>query len=155
MMYALLMDETNKALIKENKGITIPETKIRVPSLLWMDDLVLIEINEPKSQELLDITNDISLRYHIEYGEPKSNFIVSGRRKSAPTIKLGNINLKETDTYKYLGEMINKNLNLTNQIKQIEGKVEGAYQTILAIAGDRDVSLYYKTQCDMQCTFVL
>ena len=42
-----------------------------------------------------------------------------------------------TTTYKYLGEMINDKTNLKDQIAQLERKLEAAYQTILAIAGDR------------------
>ena len=42
-----------------------------------------------------------------------------------------------TTTYKYLGEMINDKTNLKDQIAQLEKKLEAAYQTILAIAGDR------------------
>ena len=40
-------------------------------------------------------------------------------------------------TYKYLGEMINEKTNLKDQKVQIERKLEAAYQTLLAIAGDR------------------
>ena len=42
-----------------------------------------------------------------------------------------------TTTYKYIGEMINDKTNLKDQIAQLERKLEAAYQTILAIAGDR------------------
>ena len=33
--------------------------------------------------------------------------------------------------------MVNEKLNLKDQLKQIEGKVEAAYQAMLVIAGDR------------------
>ena len=42
-MYALMMDETSKALNETNLGVKIPNTNCRVPCLLWMDDVVLAE----------------------------------------------------------------------------------------------------------------
>lgn len=54
-----------------------------------------------------------------------------------PTFTIGKMNLKYTDSYKYLGETINSKNNLDDQIKDIKGKTEGAYQTILTVAQDR------------------
>ena len=44
--------------------------------------------------------------------------------------------VEPNEKYKYLGEMVNEKLNLKDQLKQIEGKVEAAYQARLVIAGD-------------------
>ena len=46
--------------------------------------------------------------------------------------------IEETDLYTYLGEVNNKAMNLKDQIKNIEGKVEAAYQTIVAVTEDQD-----------------
>ena len=40
-LYALLMDEINKDMEGSDLGIKFPETNIRIPGLLWMDDVVL------------------------------------------------------------------------------------------------------------------
>ena len=61
----------------------------------------------------------------------------SGNTKERPQFTLGQITLDLTTTCKYLGEMINDKTNLKDQIGQLERKLEAAYQTILAIAGDR------------------
>ena len=42
--------------------------------------------------------------------------------------------LKHTDTYKYLGEVKNTKNNLEDHIKEIRGKAEAAYQTLLTVA---------------------
>ena len=44
--------------------------------------------------------------------------------------------MKKQEKYVYLGEANNKLMNLKDQLKSIEGKVEAAYQTIVAIAED-------------------
>ena len=53
-------------------------------------------------------------------------------------LKLGNIALKKTDKYIYLGEMMNNKGNMEDHIHMIEGKVEAAYQIILHIAKDNN-----------------
>ena len=55
-------------------------------------------------------------------------------------LKLGDMEIEETDKYKYLvlGEIINNKGNLEDHKKMLEGKVEAAYQTILHIAKDKN-----------------
>ena len=60
-------------------------------------------------------------------------------------ICLKQMTLDLTTTYKYLGVMINDKTNLKDQIAQLEIKLEAAYQTILAIAGDRQ---FWNTQME-------
>ena len=137
-MYALLMDETSKALAESELGIEIPNTKTKIPCLLWMDDVVLAETTPKRSQQLLDITNDTSLKYHVEYGMPKTNYLRIGGKKDPVEMKLGQNTLKETEKYTYLGEINNNKMNLKDQIQAIGRKVEAAYQTIIAVTGDRE-----------------
>ena len=60
-LYALMMDEINKDIIAETDlGIKIPESDIKIPCLLWMDDVVLAETTEKSSQLLLDSTDHTS-----------------------------------------------------------------------------------------------
>ena len=59
-------------------------------------------------------------------------------RKLETHLKLGNIDIEETDKYKYLGEVMNNKGNMEDHIHMIEGKVEAAYQTVLHIAKDNN-----------------
>ena len=52
--------------------------------------------------------------------------------------KLGNMVLDQTESYKYLGEIINTKNNLENQIKEIRAKTEAAFQTILILAENEE-----------------
>lgn len=54
------------------------------------------------------------------------------------TLKLGNRTIEETDKYRYIGEINNKRMNTSDQIKAIESKLEVAYQTLIAITEDRE-----------------
>ena len=80
-MYALMMDETNKALLETDLGIKIPNSESKIPCLLWMDDVVLAETKEDLAQKQLDITQHVSQKYHVEYGMAKTKYLRIGKSK--------------------------------------------------------------------------
>jgi hypothetical protein len=85
---------------------------------------------------MLDITYEIASRYRIVFGKEKSKVMKIGSNKQTH-LKLGSMDIEETDKYKYLGEMMNNKGNLEDHIQMLEGKVEAAYQTLLHIAKDK------------------
>ena len=80
---------------------------------------------------MLNITNEVANRYHIEFGSAKSKIIKIGNKTTKPDIYLGEKKLEYTDNYTYLGEMINHKRNAEDHITQLKRKTEAAYQTIL------------------------
>ena len=81
-LYALMMDEINKDIMKETElGINIPGTEIKIPCLLWMDDVVLAETSVQKSQDLLNSTDRTSKKYHVEFGMAKTKYLRTGKQK--------------------------------------------------------------------------
>jgi len=65
-------------------------------------------------------------------------------RGIAPPFILGEMNLDKTNTYKYLGMIINEKGNMEDHIKVIKGKMEASLQTILNIAGYNDFNKIQK-----------
>ena len=92
-----------------------------------MDDVLLISSEPKELQLMLEITNAIARKYHIEFGEEKSNVMNIGRSKNNPEFTLADMNLKYTVKYKYLGYIQNNKKNLEDHIKALKGKVENAY----------------------------
>ena len=138
VQYALLIDEINKEIEKCGLGDTSQGiAEIIAYCLLWMDDVALIATEPNNLQKMLDTTNEIANRYHVEFGEPKSKILKIGKDKITPEFKLGQTTLKYTEKYKYLGEIFNKKGNLSDHIAEIQNKAEAAYQTILTIAGNK------------------
>ena len=136
LRYALLMDEINKEIQEIDLGIEIPDTPTKMACLLWMDDVLLLKTKPKEKQKLLDITEKVAEKYHIKFGKEKSQSMTIGKTNEQPKFTLGQMQVVATEKYKYLGEMVNEKLNLKDQVKQIEGKVEAAYQAMLVIAGD-------------------
>ena len=137
LQYALLMDEINKEIQKIDLGIEISDTPTKMACLLWMVIVLLLETKPTEKQKLLDITENVAEKYHIKFGKEKSQSLTIGKINKQPKFTLGQMQVEPTEKYKYLGEMVNEKLNLKDQLKQIEGKVEAAYQAMLVIAGDR------------------
>ena len=135
--YALLMDEINKEITEEDLGIYLPSIEETIGCLLWMDDVILATLEPEKMQRMMDITDAVSGKYHIEFGAPKSNAMKIGGGKDRPIFKLGDMILEYCKKYKYLGLVQNDKNNMKDHIASMKGKVEGAYQTIMAIAGNR------------------
>ena len=69
--YSNLIDEIAKN-IKNNKGKILVGDTETTGCLLWMDDVALIHNNERVLQDLLDSTDEIAKRYHIKFGQEKS-----------------------------------------------------------------------------------
>ena len=87
IQYALLMDDINKEIIKEDVGTKIDCTKEPIGCLLWMDDVALIS-NDPKDlQKMLNITNAVANRYHIEFGSAKSKILKNNQTRHIPRQK--------------------------------------------------------------------
>ncbi len=136
IQYATMIDEIAKELQAQNMGIEVPGIG-KLGCLLWMDDVALIHNSPKELQKMLNITNDIAQRYHIEFGAAKCKVVRIGGGK--PTkIKLGDSILEETDKYKYLGEVINKKGNSQDHIQAIKGKTNAAYSNIATITGNKE-----------------
>ena len=81
-----------------------------------MDDVLLMAENEKDLQTLLNITVNTANKYHIVFGEEKSKIMIMNSKKELKnTMKLGNMTLKTTENYKYLGEIINHKKSMKNQ----------------------------------------
>ena len=135
MLYALVMDEIAKEIQKAKLGVEIPNSEKPIGCLLWMDDVVLMHENPIKLQEMLDITDKIAKKYHLTFGEEKSKLMTIGTATNH-ILNVGKMKLEQTNTYKYLGEIITDNKNLDKHINDAKRKAEAAYHTILTIAAD-------------------
>ena len=136
--YANLIDEIAKELEQKHEGYQEIWDYTTLGCLLWMDDVVLIHHEKEEIQKMLDTTNDIAKRFHIQFGKEKSQLLTIGNTAPPPDLKLGNDILDKTDTYRYLGMTINSSGNLESHLNKIKGKTEAAIQTIFNLAGNEE-----------------
>ena len=86
---------------------------------------------------MLDVTNHVALKYHIQLGAAKCKVIRKGKGKKS-NLKLNRKVLEEVPTYKYLGVTINSKGNLSDHIKEVESKIRGATSKIIAETGNKE-----------------
>ena len=137
-LYGILMDEISKALSKEKHGIELIKNQLRIGSLLWVDDVAVVE-EEGKLQPPLNTTDKVSNKYHIEFGKPKSNSMTIKNNKKKPINKeyqIGQMTLDKKQKYKYLGYLQNEKNNNDDQFTAIQGRTESAYQKMMALTGN-------------------
>ena len=131
------MDKILKELINSNIQPIKTGNEETMGCFLWMDDVVLINTNRNTLQEMLHITYKVASRYRIKFGSQKSKVLTIGK-PDTKTLTIGNTELEETETYKYLGMTLNNKGTLQNHIEDIKGKVHIATQTILNVAAYQD-----------------
>ena len=134
--YATLIDEIAKQLKQRRLGYET-QTNITLDSLLWTDDVWLIHHNPDKLQEILNITNHVANKYHLQFGVVKCKVIKIGKGKKSSLTLNGEI-LEEVRTYKYLEETIHNKGNLADHISEIERKLKGAIASIMAETGNKE-----------------
>ena len=115
--YAHIIDEIAKEINTENIGTTTIGNTVIEGCLLWMDDMALIHKNKHEPQKMLDITDEVSKRYHIKFGKEKSQTITIWKNQEHK-LKLGNMIMDNTETYKYLGITINNKGTMEDHIKK-------------------------------------
>ena len=134
--YGTLLDEIAKELRQRNLGY-VTQANITLDSLLWMNDVCVIHHDLEKLQEILNVTNHVANKYHIQFGASKCKVIKRGKGKKS-SLKLNREELEEVPAYKYLGEILNNTGNLSDHIAVIERKMKGATVSIISVTDNKE-----------------
>ena len=135
--YATLIDEIAKEMKKNTIGLKTKQGT-QLNTLLWMDDVCLIHHDLTTwLQQMLDITNHVAKKYHIEFGAAKCKVVKIGPGPKSK-ITLNNTTLEEVLKYKYLGKIYNSKGNIEEHLKETENKITAALQKILSETGDKE-----------------
>ena len=125
LLFNLYVDVISKELNKTHIGCTIG--KIIVNHLYYADDLILFCPSHKGLQQLLNICNEIGLKLDIKFNETKTECIVFKTVKEEKitynTFSLNGVSLAFCKKYKYLGHIVDENLNddmdITRQMRSI------------------------------------
>ena len=102
-----------------------------------MDVVCLIHHDQEKLQEILNVTNYVAHKYHIEFGAAKCKVVKIGKGTKSE-IKLNNQILEEVTSYKYLGELINNKGNLENHLTATQSKIRAITAQIIAETSNKE-----------------
>ena len=123
---------------------------------MYADDMVLISDNEIELQEMLNPLNEWCSKWHVKMNKDKSkivHFRKSKKKKTLYQFKLGKECIDIVSCYKYLGILLDENLNFkdcANLLSSSAGRALGS--VISKCKSNNDVG--YKTFCKMYETGV-
>ena len=146
---ALHTDGVNRLFKNTEAGVTYGNAKIN--QLLFQDDILKIEDDPLKLNNSNIIYTWFSKINRMVYHEDKSMYMTTSKEK--PIVKLAGNNLKETEKYKYLADIITPSCRLDETIKQRKNQVLGLtteLATIISLIDETGLHIttakkYYET----------
>ena len=133
-MFAKMMDLLSEDLEELNLGLEIDED-LRIAILLWIDDVITCTEGTKNQYEILRAIDEFAKKHRIKWGQDKCNVMLVGKHdKQTHEWKIGEMTIKETDRYKYLGDIVCSNGKNTENLNAKKVKVQAATVTINTIA---------------------
>ena len=138
VLFALYLNDLNTHIKKYSQGVLIND--FQVHSLLYADDLVLIAKDKKDLQTQFNALEKFSksLKMKVNMNKTKIMIIRKNRLKTRSqsnnkTIwKIGDKEIKECDSYKYLGVTIKSNGSFSEHIDKIKEKSHKAYLSLIS-----------------------
>ena len=95
VLFYIYIHQFTKLLNDHKLGVNV--CNVRVGSLFWADDIVLIVDNEHDLQKMLDLAVDFAINWKLSFNHTKSNVLIIGKRINKDYLwHLGNIVLKKS-----------------------------------------------------------
>ena len=117
-MFSKTMDVLAEECIEEKAGVKLSPDLI-IPVLLWVDDVLSCAEGVEEQHKMLKRIDDFATKHRIKWGASKCNVMRIGNHPKHPEIPwtLGDMPIKETKTYKYLGDVLCNNGKNNENIK--------------------------------------
>ena len=133
-MFAKMMDTLAEDLEPTGEGFKV-NNEFTIAVLLWVDDVVSCVEGVENQEKILQRIADFAIKHKLKWGANKCEVMRVGKHKDAKKEwKLGEIMIKETDSYKYLGDLIPSDGKNSSNLDQRKSKVTAATTTINSIA---------------------
>ena len=114
---ANFIDKGLREIKDDSMGISLGQ--IKIPYLLYQDDILLISVNETTMNSMLKIARDFQDKNSLRYNSDKSQYICTKfnrTKQDEVKVNLNNLPIKQTAKYKYLGNIVNEKFNLHDTI---------------------------------------
>ena len=108
-LFSLYTEELAARLRRMNVGVSVGNEKICV--LLYADDVVVMSESANELQSLLDAVDGYGRDFGVRFSSEKSKVMIVNRSEdeSDAVWRLGEIELEQTEEYKYLGIWMSSN----------------------------------------------
>ena len=136
VLFALYLNDLNRHIRASSQGVMVDD--IPVHSLLYADDLVLIARDRKDLQSQLNALDKFSKSLKMDVNMDKTRVMIIQKQKSRAkstknkTWKIGDKEVNECVSYKYLGVMLKSNGSFSEHIVRMKEKAHKAYFSLIA-----------------------
>ena len=134
-LFSKMMDTIMSELETTNLGFRL-SNELKIPTLLWVDDVVTFVESADDQNEVLDKIDLFAKNHKLRWGGDKCQVLRIGKSNAGDEHcwKIGDMPISETDTYKYLGDVITSDGRNKKNIESRKNKLNATTITISAIA---------------------
>ena len=134
-MFSKLMDMLQEEIEPTGEGFRLQHDLI-IPYLLWVDDVVSCVEGKMNQENMLKRVNEFGVKHKLKWGANKCNILKVGKHndENKDKWKLGDEEIKETDKYKYLGDIITSDGKNEKNIEVRKNKIIASVVSINTIA---------------------
>ncbi|KAG1705108.1 Proto-oncogene tyrosine-protein kinase receptor Ret [Nymphon striatum] len=117
---------------------------VNINNLRYADDTVLIATSEEELQVLLDRVVEASAERGLTINDDKTKCISKTPQKPKCHIKVGNIKIKETESFSYLGSLVTSDGKCKKEVRKRIGISKDNFQKLRPIFTNRNISMQLK-----------
>ena len=133
-MFAKTMDTLSEEILPTNEGYVF-NAELTIPVLLWVDDVLSCVDHSSNQVKMLKTVANFAVKHKLKWGASKCNVMRVGKHENDNIQwKLGEQTIEETDSYKYLGDLITNDGKNIRNLDLRKNKIAAATTTINAIA---------------------
>ena len=121
------------------EGAMTGTENFRVSHLMFADDLTLLSNCDRDLQKMLDKLRGYAERKHLIINVSKSEVVHFNSRGEQPKLKVGSAVLQCKDSFKYLGMMFYKTLNMERSSEYVNGAIMAASGRIHQFVGEYEL----------------
>ena len=134
-MFSKLMDTLAEDIEPTGEGFQMDST-LTVACLLWVDDVISCVEGCKNQENMLNRIADFAIKHKLRWGAEKCKVMRVGRHKNEKQKwNLGTLEIEETDSYKYLGDLVTNDGKNMKNLESRKNKTFAATSGINSIAG--------------------
>ena len=129
--FSNLLNDINRALVQEGLGVCYGD--ITIPSLIFMDDVVIMENNSVNFKKELQLVENFRKKCRFKFSETKTKIMIINKREDPKNMwKIGEM---ETSIY-YLEQIVQSNGSLDKHLKQKRNSIAYKIRDIKCLVKD-------------------
>ena len=136
-LFSKLTDLLAEDAIAEKIGFNVFQG-LTIPMLLWIDDVTTLAEGEKEQKETLDRIDRFAKNHKFRWGQQKCQVMRIGKHDTTKNTQwqIGDMPISETNSYKYLGDMISDDGKNTKNIEARRIKTNATTTSIKNIASN-------------------